>query len=68
MMIGRKEESRILLQCAESQQSELVAVYGRRRIGKTFLVKEVLRNRFTFAYVGTRNLSTKQQLELFAAG
>ncbi len=66
MIIGRKEESRILLQCAESQQSELVAVYGRRRIGKTFLVKEVFRDRFAFAFVGTRNLSTKMQLELFA--
>ncbi|MDR0501619.1 MAG: hypothetical protein LBG97_10360 [Coriobacteriales bacterium] len=38
----RKEEQRILQMCCESAKSEFVAVYGRRRIGKTYLVKEFL--------------------------
>lgn len=34
MIIGRKEEQKILLSAAESEYSELIAVYGRRRVGK----------------------------------
>lgn len=38
-IIGRKEEQKTLQDCYESNKPEFVAVYGRRRIGKTFLVK-----------------------------
>ena len=34
MIIGRKEEQKILLSAAQSEYSELIAVYGRRRVGK----------------------------------
>ncbi|MDR1512752.1 MAG: hypothetical protein LBS56_04590 [Propionibacteriaceae bacterium] len=51
-MIGRQRERDILLRCLESDKSEFVAVYGRRRVGKTFLVKEVLGGRFTFHATG----------------
>ena len=37
-MIGRKHEIEQLIDVYESGQSEFVAVYGRRRIGKTFLI------------------------------
>ena len=40
-MIGRKEEIKLLKNAYESEYSEFVTVYGRRRIGKTFLVNEV---------------------------
>ncbi len=36
MLIGRKSEQDILLSAVESDTSEFVAVYGRRRVGKTF--------------------------------
>lgn len=39
-IIGREMEMRTLAECMQSQRSEMVAVYGRRRIGKTFLIKE----------------------------
>lgn len=41
-------------------------MYGRRRIGKTFLIKEFFNNKFTFSYVGTRGVAMRTQLDLFA--
>lgn len=40
-LIGRLEEKRILEAAIESNSAELVAIYGRRRVGKTFLVRTV---------------------------
>ena len=40
MLIGREKETAALKNVMESGRSELVAVYGRRRIGKTFLIRE----------------------------
>lgn len=65
MIIGRKKEIELLNQAHNSQFSEFVAVYGRRRIGKTFLVNETFENRFTFRYTGIYNLSSKDQIKEF---
>ena len=48
-----------------SNRSEFIAIYGRRRIGKTFLVRELFEDRFTFRITGKENVSTKEQLENF---
>lgn len=64
-MIGRKNEIEQLIATYESGQSEFVAVYGRRRIGKTFLITEVFGNRFAFHHTGLREGGTKKQLEQF---
>lgn len=64
-MIGRKAEKQKLLLAYESSEPELVAVYGRRRIGKTYLVRETFDNKFTFYHTGAQNCSTKVQLSLF---
>ena len=48
-IIGRKYEQQLLASICEQREARMVAVYGRRRIGKTFLVKEVFRDRFAFA-------------------
>lgn len=50
--IGRIEERKILESYCESPKSEFVAVYGRRRVGKTFLVRETLGERFDFEFSG----------------
>lgn len=50
----------------ESNRSELVIVYGRRRIGKTFLIDEFFKGKYDFTYVGGHNLSTRIQLRNFA--
>lgn len=64
-MIGRKREIEQLIDAYESEQSEFVAVYGRRRIGKTYLITESFGNRFAFHHTGLREGGTKKQLEQF---
>lgn len=65
-LIARKRETEELERIYRSSRSEFVIVYGRRRIGKTFLVNQVFQNRFTFTYVGARNQSSSVQLQRFA--
>ena len=64
-MIGRTEEMRQLRRAYESGNSEFVAVYGRRRIGKTYLVNEVFHNSFSFHAVGMEKGSKHEQLTAF---
>lgn len=65
MIIGRKEEISKLIRAYTSEYSEFVAVYGRRRIGKTFLIRETFKGKFTFQYTGVLNVSNQDQLEEF---
>ncbi len=51
-MIGRKKEIETLLRLYNSKESQFVAIYGRRRIGKTYLVNEVFQNKITFKHSG----------------
>ena len=52
VIIGRRDETEELERLYGSGRAEFVAVYGRRRVGKTFLVKEALRGRLTFQHTG----------------
>ena len=61
-IIGRTRERRILTQCEQSDKPEFVAVYGRRRVGKTYLITEHFGNKFTFSVTGISNGSMKEQL------
>ena len=65
-MFGREEEKRVLLSLLESEKSEFVAVYGRRRVGKTFLVRETFNYKFAFQHTGLQDANIKEQLEEFA--
>lgn len=65
-LIGREYECDELKRCLESDRSELVIVYGRRRIGKTFLIEQYFEKHFDFWFVGVRGLTTKNQLRRFA--
>ena len=47
-MIGRKEEISAIQDCLESNRPEFLVVYGRRRVGKTYLVKEFFNNEAIF--------------------
>ena len=51
-IIGRKKEKDILDQALRSDRPEFIVVYGRRRIGKTYLIKEYFNNRFSFYATG----------------
>ena len=51
-MIGRKREVKELNRLYDGSKAELVAIYGRRRVGKTYLVDETFANRITFRHAG----------------
>lgn len=65
MLIGREKEIQELRQAYDSDESKFIAVFGRRRIGKTYLVREVFQDNFAFAYSGMAQASTKEQLQRF---
>lgn len=71
-IIGRKSEIEELERLYNSDRSEFVAVYGRRRVGKTFLIKQALKDRITFQHTGVSPVDQegeknrmKTQLESF---
>ena len=64
-MIGRKKEQTQLLDAFKSEYSEFVAVYGRRRVGKTFLIRETFNYTFAFQHAGVKLGGQGVQLERF---
>lgn len=62
MLIGREKEKERLLQASCEEDSMFVALYGRRRVGKTYLVRETFSNNFTFYHTGLAKSSMKEQL------
>lgn len=65
-IIGRIDESKILEKALYSKDPEFIAVYGRRRIGKTFLIREFYENSICFDLVGVHQAGLKIQLQNFA--
>ena len=63
--IGRTEEIKLLHDITESGQSEFVAVYGRRRVGKTYLIQEFFDNKFAFTATGIIDGSREEELFSF---
>ena len=61
-IIGREEEKQMLDHIATNSKADLVAVYGRRRIGKTYLVRSYLKKDIVFEYSGIHNVETGVQL------
>ncbi len=64
-IIGRNEEINVLKSCLKSSKPELVVVYGRMRIGKTFLIRNFFDQKFSFYASGVNNSSNKIQLKNF---
>ena len=65
-VIGRDGEKEILLEIQQSENAELVAVYGRRRVGKTYLIRNVFEEQIVFEFSGIHDANTKIQLENFS--
>ncbi|MBA4302178.1 MAG: ATPase [Cyclobacterium sp.] len=61
-LVGRKKPKERFQKLLKSKKSEFLAVYGRRRIGKTFLIKEYFNYQFDFFITGMANATTVQQL------
>ena len=65
-LIGREREMQEIERCLASDQSEFVIVYGRRRVGKTFLIDEFFHGKYDFSFVGGHKLTLAKQLRNFA--
>lgn len=64
-MIGRNRERKILMEMAAAKESQLAVVYGRRRVGKTYLVHETFADAFAFTHVGVENGTLQDELYAF---
>lgn len=73
MLIGRNAEQKTLLSLLDKEEPQFCVVYGRRRVGKTYLVRETFHYQFTFHHTGVASGNYREQLRafrdsLFAAG
>ncbi len=66
-IIGRKEEQQQLELLTQSTKAEFIAIYGRRRVGKTYLITEHFRDRLSFYASGVLNAKTIRQKEAFCS-
>ncbi len=67
MLTGRRKEQAILQRALRDDRSHFIAVYGRRRIGKTYLVRETFEYRFTFQHAGLFHRKKEEQLYAFCS-
>jgi len=65
-IIGRLTEIKKLTSAVNSHRAEFIALYGRRRVGKTFLINQMFRNQFAFKMTGVIEGSLKDQFTAFA--
>jgi len=64
-LFGRKNEIEILEEALSSNRAEMVSVIGRRRVGKTFLIKTIYHNQIAFEVTGIQHATRKEQLRNF---
>ena len=64
-LIGRQYECQELQRALNSSRSEFVILYGRRRVGKTFLIRNFFNDTYSFHYVGSHRQSQRAQLQNF---
>jgi len=65
-VFARARELKTLQQLYNSGKPEFLALYGRRRVGKTFLIREFFKNKgLYFALTGVKSASTRKQLKNF---
>ncbi|MFM9909197.1 MAG: AAA family ATPase [Chitinophagaceae bacterium] len=65
-LVGRIQERKILEKALAASGAELIAMYGRRRIGKTFLIRSVYEKYIRFEFTGVHNATMPDQLEGFS--
>ena len=67
MLISRDKEKKTLLDALQTEESQFIAVYGRRRVGKTYLIRQSYDGILTFEHSGLANAGRKEQIQAFAA-
>ena len=65
MLISRDIEKKTLLDALQAEESQLIAVYGRRRVGKTYLIRQTYDGMLTFEHSGLANAGRKEQIQAF---
>lgn len=65
VIIGRDPEKHLLGEILASPEAELLAVYGRRRVGKTFLIRTTYAKHLAFEFTGIHHASLADQLKNF---
>lgn len=65
MILGREKEIVKLNEYYDSDESSFVAIYGRRRVGKTFLINHVFEDKLFFKHTGIFEGSVKEQITAF---
>ena len=65
-LIGREAELKLLNEYINSNRSEFIAVYGRRRVGKTFLIRKAVEDHFAFFMTGMNGVAKGEQLVNFS--
>lgn len=66
IITGRSEEIKLLRKIEQSGEAELVAIYGRRRVGKTYLIRNGFSRPVDFEFTGSHYATLKQHLESFS--
>ena len=66
VLIGRKEEQEILKTALISAEAEFIAIYGRRRVGKTYLIRKTFEKHLIFEFSGVHNAGLNEQLTNFS--
>lgn len=66
ILVGRKEEQQILNKALASNEAEMISVIGRRRVGKTYLIRTAYKKHIVFEISGLQNASGEEQLRNFA--
>jgi AAA+ ATPase superfamily predicted ATPase len=61
-LIGREKETKIMKNLLQSKEAELLAVIGRRRVGKTFLIKKIYHEQMTFQITGIQHANKREDL------
>lgn len=64
-LIGRSEQQAIFKHCENSTESKLIAGYGRRRVGKTFFIRQYFKSKIVFEIAGLHQVSLAEQLAHF---
>lgn len=66
-LVGRKAEQQVLQQALVSPEAEFIAIHGRRRVGKTFLIREFFGDAIVFELTGLHGATLREQLANFAS-
>ncbi len=65
-IIGRQKECERLEDCLDEDKAQLIIIYGRRRVGKTYLINQFFENKFAFKLTGAYEQKKPVQLRNFA--